>query len=305
MAGFGYLICTFRKRLFMESRITNEDMILEPLEPSPNIGVYDEIDENPLTFDTTDINVSSQESHYETIDMVSQESLSTATSSEHGDTGYLDPYFAIEEDASHLLQDQTSQEECNSFNSSNGDGVDQDNRAYNNIYQPLPENWQLDSHGYEVPVMVHKKFKISANEYVKNNASYNHENVNNLLQKDRYMNNPTYENPKSPEIKAGNDETLVGDDSSSVLKTENVHEYVNMKAESNTCISMINCHTMESCKPTDRDKSASTEQKSFRGEIDLKDESTKAISNKIYLNKIYRDENDSNSNGYEDAKSCV
>lgn len=64
---------------------------------------------------------------------------------------------------------------------------------------------------------------------------------------------------------------------------------------------------MKSCKPTDRDKSAATEQKSFRGEIDLKDESTKASSNKIYLNKIYRDENDSNSNGYEDAnfKLCL
>ncbi|VDI39455.1 Hypothetical predicted protein [Mytilus galloprovincialis] len=303
MAGFGYLICTFRKRLFMESRITNEDVILEPLEPSPYFGVYDEIDENPLTFDTTDINVPSQESHYETIDMVSQESLSIATSSEHGDTGYLDPYFTIEEDENYQLQDKTSQAECSSFNSSNEDGVDQDNKAYNNLYQPLQENWQLDSHGYEVPVMVHKKFKISANEYVTNNASYNHDNVNNPLQKDRYMNNPTYENQKSQETKAGNDKTLVGDDSSYVLKIGNVHDYINMKAESN--ISMINCHTVESCKPTDRDKSAATEQKSFRSEIDLKDESTKANSNKIYLNKIYRDENDSNSNSYEDAKSCV
>ncbi|CAG2236401.1 unnamed protein product [Mytilus edulis] len=246
LSGLGYLVCRYGKRVSLKSRITNDVVILGPLEPSPNIGVYDEIDENQLKFDTTNINVLSQESYYETIDLVSQESLSIATSSEYGDTGYLDPYNAIEEDENHQLQDQTSQEECSSFNSSNEDGVDQDNKEYNNLYQPLQENWQLDSHGYEVPVMVHKCFKISANDYVTNNSSYN---VNNPLHKNRDMN--TYENQKSPDTKAGNDETLVGDDSSSVSKTGNLHDYINMNAKS--YISMINCHTVESCQPTDRD----------------------------------------------------
>ncbi|CAG2194574.1 unnamed protein product [Mytilus edulis] len=125
-------------------------------------GVYDEVDENPSRFNTADLNVTSEEPHYETVDLVSLERPSTTTNVEHGDTGYLDPCFAMEDDQIHRLKDQTSQEECCSTTSSISDVVDKDNTAYNNPYQPLQENWQDGSHGYEVPVIVYKCIEHSA-----------------------------------------------------------------------------------------------------------------------------------------------
>ncbi|CAC5404471.1 unnamed protein product [Mytilus coruscus] len=241
---------------------TNEGVILEPIEPSSYIGVYDEVDENPLTFDTTDLKVTSQESHFETIDCDSYERLSIIASTEHGDTGYLDPYFAMEEDENHQLQDRTSQTECSSTNSSNSDVVDQDNIAYNNLYQPLQEDWQDDSHGYEVPVMVHKCFENSAG-FDEHATSHSYYNVYKPLQKDWDIKSPTYENQKFQETKAGNDKRLLADDFSSELKTGNLHEYINMVAESNISIEICdNCHAMESCKTFDQDKSKTIEQKS-------------------------------------------
>ncbi|CAG2186383.1 unnamed protein product [Mytilus edulis] len=208
LTGLGYLIRTYRQRLSVKSRIINEGAILEPLGPAPYIGAYDEIDENPLTFDTTDSNVTPQEPHYETVDCVFQERLSITTSTEHEDTGYLDPYFAIE-DESDKLQDRTSQTECSSTNSFNSDVVDQDIIAYKNIYQPLQENWQDNSHGYEIPVMVHEGFECSAG-FDENTISNSYYNVYKPLQKNMDIMNTTYENQKSPETKAGNDKSFWG-----------------------------------------------------------------------------------------------
>lgn len=52
--------------------------------------------------------------------------------------------------------------------------------------------------------------------------------------------------------------------------------------------------------PIDGNKSVTNEQIYFHGAIDLKLESKNA-----YLNKKCRNDNEFNSNGYEDAKSCV
>ncbi|VDI55688.1 Hypothetical predicted protein [Mytilus galloprovincialis] len=263
LTGLGYLIRTYRQRLSVKSRIKNEGSILEPLGPAPYIGVYDEIDENPLTFDTADSNVTPQEPHYETVDCVSQERLSITSSTEHDDTGYLDPYFALE-DESDKLQDRTSQTECSSTNSSNSDVVDQDIIAYKNIYQPLQENWQDNSHGYDIPVMVHEGFECSAG-FDENTTSNSYYNVYKPLQKDMDITNPTYENQKSPETKAGNDKGFYGDACSSKITTGNLHDYINMQAESK--ISINNCDEMESCKPFDEDNVKKIDQQSFSGDF--------------------------------------
>ncbi|CAC5381942.1 unnamed protein product [Mytilus coruscus] len=301
LTGFGYLIRTYRKRLSFKLRNTNEGAILEPLEPSPYIGVYDEINENPLTLDTTDLNLTSQESHYETIDLVSQERLYITTTPEHGDTGYLDPYFAFEEDENHQLEDRISQKEnfSTTSNSSNSDVVDQDDTAENNLYQPLQGNWQGDSHGYDVPVMVHKCFKNSA-EFDKNDTSNSYYNVYKPLPKDWDLKSPTYENQKSPVTKAGTDERLLVDDSSSVFKTDNLHDYINMNADSN--ISINNCDEIESCKPFDQDKLETIEQKSFCCDFDFKVESKNSCLNNICCSQ---EDDNSHSYDYDDAKSCI
>ncbi|VDI10955.1 Hypothetical predicted protein, partial [Mytilus galloprovincialis] len=248
--NFGCLVRTYTKQLSFKSRITDEEVVLEP---SPNIVVYDEIDENQISPDTVDLNITAQESHYEPIDLVCLESIFITTISGHSDAGYLDPYFAIDEDENNRLQDCTPQEDGSSTNSSNSDVVDQDNTAYNNVYQPLQENWQENSRGYEVPVIVHMIFENSEgfDEHV---ASHSYYNVINPLQ--------TYENRETTDPKAGIEETLLGDDSSSVFKTTNFHDYINMNAE--TDISINNCDTMESCKPIDGDKSVTNEQISFQ-----------------------------------------
>lgn len=245
----GYLIRTYRQRLSFKLRIINDGAILEPLGPAPNIGVYDEIDENPLTFDTIDSNESPPEPHYETVDCVSQERIPFTTSTEHGDTGNLDPYFA-KEDESDKLQDRTSQTECSSTNSSNSDVVDQYSIANKNVYQPLQENWQDNSHGYEIPVMVHKSFECSTG-FDENTTSNSYYNVYKPLQKDADITNPTYEIQKSPETKEGNDKNFLGDACSSEITTGNLHDYINMHAEPKK--SMNNCDEMESCKPFDED----------------------------------------------------
>ncbi|XP_071133295.1 uncharacterized protein [Mytilus edulis] len=259
LTGLGYLIRTYRQRLSVKSRIINEGAILEPLGPAPYIGVYDEIDENPLTFDTTASNVTPQEPHYETVDCVSQERLSITTSCEHDDTGYLDPYFVIE-DESDKLQDRISQTDCSSTNSSNSDVVNQDIIAYKNIYQPLQENWQDKSHGYEIPMMVHEGFECSAG-FDENTTSNSYYNVYKPLQKEMDITNPTYENQKSPETKAGNDKSFLGDACSSKITTGNLHDYINMHAESK--ISINNCDEMESCKQFDEDNVQKINQQSF------------------------------------------
>ncbi|CAC5383986.1 unnamed protein product [Mytilus coruscus] len=298
LIGVGYMIRTYRKGQSFNSRIINEGVILEPLEPSPYIGVYDEVDENALTFAMTDLNVASAESHYETVDCVSQERLSFTTSTEHGDTGYLDPYFAMEEDENHQLQDRTSQKECSSTNSSSSDVVAQDNTSCHNLYQPLHENWQDDSRGYEVPVMVHKCFEqpTGFDEHAISNSYFN---VNKPLQKDWEMKIATYENQQFHETKAGNDKRLQADDFSSVLKTGNLHDYININDESN--ILMNNCDTMESWKPFDQDKSETIEQKSFCGDFDSTAESVNTCSNNVCC---FQDDYNSNLNAYDDAKSC-
>lgn len=98
LTSFSCLVRTYIKQLSFKSRIIDEEVVLELLEPSPNSVVYDEIDENQLSSDTVALNITAQESHYEPFYLVCQESISITSISEHGDAGYLDPYFAIEED---------------------------------------------------------------------------------------------------------------------------------------------------------------------------------------------------------------
>lgn len=136
LTGLSCLLFTYRKLQSLTSRITNAGVVLEHIEPSPYIGIYDEVDENQLSF----INFTSQEPHYETVDMVSLKQLSITTSTEQADKGYLDSCFAMEDDEIYQLKDQTSQEECCSTTSSISDVVDQDAIAYENLYQPLQEN---------------------------------------------------------------------------------------------------------------------------------------------------------------------
>lgn len=260
LTGVGYLIHAHIQRYSCKLRINNEEVIVEPIEPSPYIGVYDEVDENPSRFNTADLNVTSEEPHYETVDLVSLERPSTTTNVEHGDTGYLDPCFAMEDDQIHRLKDQTSQEECCSTTSSISDVVDKDNTAYNNLYQPLQENWQDGSHGFEVPVIVYKCIEHSARVDEKS-TSNTYYNVYKPLQKDLDMNCPTYENQKSPETKAGNDKNSFGNAGSSVITTGNLHDYMNMHTESK--ISMKNCNELESCKAFDGENVKKIDQQSF------------------------------------------
>ncbi|CAC5373434.1 unnamed protein product [Mytilus coruscus] len=297
--GVGYMIHKHRKRQSLKVRINNEEVILQPLEPYPYIGVYDEIDENSLSFDTTDLILTLPASHYETIDVFAHDTLSITTGTEHGVTGYLEPYFTIEEDGDPQSEDRISQKECILSNSSNSDVVAQDNTAYNNLYQPLQDNWQDGSHGYEVAVMVHRCIE-SSTVFDENTTSNPYYNVNQALQREFDMKSPSDEHQKSAETKSGHDKRLLGDDSSSVFKNGNLQDYINMNVES--IISMGNCDAMESSKPFDQDKSKTVDQKSFSSDFDSKTESVNTCSNNICC---FQDDNNSNSTSYEDAKSCI
>lgn len=78
LTGAGCFIYIYRKQQVLKLRIRNEGVILKPTQ---YIGVYNEVDENPLTFAITDFNVTAQEPHYETIESGSLEKISMITSS--------------------------------------------------------------------------------------------------------------------------------------------------------------------------------------------------------------------------------
>lgn len=52
--GVGYLVYAHIQRYSCKLRIINEEVILEPLEPSSYGVVYDEVDENSSRFETAD-----------------------------------------------------------------------------------------------------------------------------------------------------------------------------------------------------------------------------------------------------------
>ncbi|CAG2186378.1 unnamed protein product [Mytilus edulis] len=56
-----HLLHKKRKQRSLKLKI-NEEVVLESFQPTPCIGIYSEFDENPLIFDTTELNVASQAS---------------------------------------------------------------------------------------------------------------------------------------------------------------------------------------------------------------------------------------------------
>ncbi|CAC5373429.1 unnamed protein product [Mytilus coruscus] len=277
-----------RRRQSSKVRITNEEVILEPVEPSPYIGIYDEVDQNESIFNTTDLNVLSQEPHYETIDVVPQEILSITTRSGHGDTGYLDPYVAMEDG----IQQLKDERESTSTNSSSSNVMGQDKTAYHNLYQSLQDNWQDDTHGYEVTVTVHQ-CNESSSGLNRDTTSNAYSNVCQPRQKDCCMKSHTYENQES--LKAVNDKRLHAA-CPSVYIPDNLHGYINTYAESDEIID--SCNGIEHCKLFDKDKSKTIEQKS--GDFDFRKESINEC------NTSYSQNDHTNMlNPYDDAKSCI
>ncbi|CAC5420376.1 unnamed protein product [Mytilus coruscus] len=130
LTGVGHLLRKSRKRRTLKLR-NNTDVVSEPLKPTPYIGIYNVVDENPLTFDTTKLNTASQSSSLKSINFISQGRQSITTEIEDDETlGYLDLYFAME-NHNQKVKDRTSHRDSMSTNSSNTGVVGNDNTMAN------------------------------------------------------------------------------------------------------------------------------------------------------------------------------
>ncbi|CAC5373670.1 unnamed protein product [Mytilus coruscus] len=142
-----HLFRTYRNRHALSFEVVNEEVILKPLELTLyNDDIYDEVDENSLTFVTTGSNIPSQASQNEIINFVFNERHFSTTDNGNDEVGYLDLYFAMKEDKNRQVEVRSSQTERLSTSSSNSDVVVQQNMEYPKPYIPLQQYCQDDSH---------------------------------------------------------------------------------------------------------------------------------------------------------------
>lgn len=206
-----HLFRTYRKRHALSSEKLKDEVILKPLELTVyNDDIYDEVNDNSLTFVTTGSNIPSQASQNETLNFVFDERHSCTTDNGDNEVGYLDLYFAMKEGKNRQVEDQSSQTESISTiscSSSNSDGVVQDNTEFPKPYISRQQYFPDDSNLCEVDVMVHQCIKrfggIDEDE-----TSNIYSNVCIQLQKDRQITGQSNESRLSSDSKIVHETTL-------------------------------------------------------------------------------------------------
>ncbi|CAC5400707.1 unnamed protein product [Mytilus coruscus] len=253
LAGVGHLLRKIRKRRSLKLKI-NAEVDLKPLKPTPYIGIYSEVDKNPLTFDTTELNVASQASSMKSINFISKRRRFITTEIEDEETtGYLDVYFDMENDNTKVV-DGIPHIESLSTNSFNSGVVGQDNTEYFKPYTKLQGNCQEDSNACEVTVTVHQcsESSLRSEEEAMSNI---YSNVYQPMQTDKQIHIQENENLLSPEITTLHDPALQAAAYSSVYKTCNVQDCTKKFVKSEKTIDSV-C-TIESIedKSLDEEKS--------------------------------------------------
>ncbi|XP_052071060.1 uncharacterized protein LOC127709497 [Mytilus californianus] len=230
-----HLFRTYRNRHALSFEAVNEEVILKPLELTLyNDDIYDEVDENSLTFVTTGSNIPSQASQNETINFVFNERHSSTTDNGNDEVGYLDLYFTMKEDKNRQVEVRSSQTESLSTSSSNSDIVVQENMEYPKPYIPLQQYCQDDSHSCKVAVMVHQSIKRSPG--IDDDATSNiYSNVCIPLQKDRQIKSQSNESRLSSDSKIVHETTLPFI-IPSTFRTCYLQDCINMYAESEKTI---------------------------------------------------------------------
>lgn len=210
LTGFGHLYRTYRKQNALGVGNGKEEVTLKPLElPSYINDIYDEVDDNSLTFVTTGSNIPSKASHNENINFVFNDTQSRTTDGEDDEFGYFDLYFATKGDGNRPVEDRASQNESISTSSSSSNVVVQDKREYTKPNIPLQQFCQDNSHSCNVAVMVHhciEHFQGMDDEDISNIYC----NVCTPLQNDRQMNSHDQSNEMqiSPDSKTVPETTL-------------------------------------------------------------------------------------------------
>ncbi|CAC5381943.1 unnamed protein product [Mytilus coruscus] len=152
LTGVGHILRKYRNQQSLNLRITNEEVGLESLNPFPDIVIYAEVDENTFTFNTTELNIASQASSMKTINFISQGRQSITTEIEDDDTtGYLDLYFAMENDNkrddcqedSNACEVTVTVHQCNE--SSSRSEEEATSNMYSNVFRPLLTDKQINS----------------------------------------------------------------------------------------------------------------------------------------------------------------
>lgn len=156
LLGVAHLFDKYRKRRSLNLRIHNEVVCLKSLKPTPYVGIYDAVDENPLTFDIPELNVELQASSIQNFNLLLQGRQSITTDIEDNETtGYLDLYFPMKEGNTDGIE-QSPYRERLSNKSSNAGVVGPDDTKYSKSCTILQENSQDDSNACEVTVTVHQ-----------------------------------------------------------------------------------------------------------------------------------------------------
>ncbi|CAC5415133.1 unnamed protein product [Mytilus coruscus] len=243
-----YLFRTYRKRHALDLRIVNEK-VLKPLErTSYNDNIYDEVDENPLTFVTIGPNVTSKASNNETINFVFDDRQSNTAGNEHDEAGYFDLYFGMKEGANEHEENRALQKESRSTSSSNSNVVGLDNTEYPNPYIPIQEYSHEESHACEVAVMVHQCIERSSGS--DEDATSNiYSNVCITLQKDRQMNSQANKSQLSSESRTVHDKTLKTV-FPSLYRTGYLQDSINKYKYAASDKTIANCSGIESIKDT-------------------------------------------------------
>lgn len=154
LTGMGHILHKKRKQRSLKLKI-NADVDLESFQPTPCNGIYCEIDENPLIFDTTELNVASQASLRKSVNFILRGRQSIPTAIEDNETtGYLDVYFDMENDITRK-EDETPHKSFPNI-SENSDVVGNDNKECHKPYTVLQYNCQEDWNACEVIVTVHQ-----------------------------------------------------------------------------------------------------------------------------------------------------
>lgn len=273
VTGLSHLFRSYRKRKSSKESKVNGDAVLEQSTEYPYTGSYDEIDEDMLLDDHTF--------------GVPQTTVTASTE----DTGYLDPYFATEDDERNQLNDQTSHNENNSNCSSNSNLAIQNDTEYLNPYHTLQDNWKEVSHGYEVAVTVHTGFKSSCgSDEEATGHKYSHK------YQDRYKKGHSYEIPHISESNARNDVNVL------IITparhgTCSLQDNVNDTAESDKTIEIKTCNN----PPPDQTEWKATENVIFR---DFNEFAEHSLPESFLNTNVCSQENTNiNLNAYDDAKS--
>ncbi|XP_063447426.1 uncharacterized protein LOC134726958 [Mytilus trossulus] len=231
----GNILHKKRKQRSLKLKI-NAEIDLESFQPTPCNGIYSEVDENPLRFDTTELNVALQASLRKSVNFVSQGRQSITTEIEDDETtGYLDVYFDMENDITRK-KDEIPHESFPNI-SENSDVVGNDNKECHKPYTVLLDNRQGDSNACEVIATEHQCSENSSTSE-KEATSNVYPDMFKTIQTDKQIQHQANANLLSPKITTVNEPALQ-EASPSVDKTCNLQDCTNKFVKSEKRIDSV------------------------------------------------------------------